>query len=193
MWLPPSPEPRFRRDKYADYFYCLDRNANGRIDRNDLGHYASIVQERLNLPADSAELARLRAATQAMWACLTGSMDRRGEGDVRLDELVGFFVDVYNESLRRGELPRAARDHVLTTFAILDLDGDGKITEEEYRVYLEALGSHADPAAAWRKIDPDAAGHLSLEQIERLYREWVSAGDPNAGGNYLLTGRLPEE
>lgn len=193
MWWRPSPERRFRRDKYADYFYCLDRNGNGRIDRNDLGHYSSIVQERLRLPADSPELLRLRATTQAMWACLTGSMDQRGEGNVRLDELVGFFVDVHNESRAGDELPRAAQDHVLTTFAVLDLDGDGKISEAEYRIYLEALGSGADPKLAWARLEPDASGHLSMPQIEALYREWVSAGDPKARGNYLLTGRLPAE
>lgn len=193
MWWRPSPERRFRRDKYADYFYCLDQNGNGRIDRNNLAHYSSVVMEQLDLPPDSHQLARLRATTQAMWACLTGPMDERGEGSVRLDELVGFFVDVHNQSHGGGELPRAARDHVLTTFAVLDLDGDGRISQEEYGIYLAALGSDADAASAWARLDPDGAGQLSMEQIEVLYREWVSAGDPSAPGNYLLTGRLPQE
>ena len=193
MWWRPSPDKRFRRDKYADYFQCLDRNGNGRIDRNDLGHYASVMQERLELMADSEQISRLRATTQALWASLTGPMDARGEGSVRLDEMVGFFVAVHAESKDGGELPRAAKNHVLTTFAVLDLDGDGSIGADEYAAYLAALGSDADPSAAFAHLDPDGTGQLSMDTIEALYREWVSAGDPTAGGNYLLTGRLPPD
>lgn len=192
MWWRPSPERRFRRDKYADYFQCLDRNGNGRIDRNDLGHYASAVQEQLRLPGDSPELSRLRATTQALWASITGPMDGRGEGSVRFDELVGFFVDVHEHAQEGGELPRAAQDHVLATFAVLDRDGDGFIDADDYAVYLAAIGSDADAAEAFAHLDAEGAGRLSMDAIERRYREWVSAGDPAVGGNYLLTGRLPE-
>ncbi len=192
MWWRPSPAKRFRRDKYADYFQCLDRNGNGRIDRSDLGHYASVVKERLRLTSDSKDLARLRATTQAMWAALTGSMDEQGVGSVRLDELVGFFVSVHDQMQGGGELPRAAHDHVLVTFAVLDLNGDGAITAEEYAVYLSAIGSDADPAAAFAHLDLEGSGRVSMETIEARYREWVCAGDPSAHGNFLLTGRLPE-
>ncbi|MCB9596741.1 MAG: hypothetical protein H6719_28725 [Sandaracinaceae bacterium] len=192
MWWRPSPERRFRRDKYADYFQCLDRNGNGRIDRNDFGHYASVVQERLRLPSDSPKLARLRATTQALWASITGPMDGRGEGSVRFDELVGFFVDVHEQSQDGGELPRAAQDHVLATFAVLDMDGDGFIDVQDYDIYLSAIGSDSDANDAFAHLDPDGAGRLSMEALEKRYREWVSAGDPAVGGNYLLTGRLPD-
>ena len=192
MWWRPSPERRFRRDKYADYFQHLDRNEDGRIDRNDFGHYASVVKERLGLPADSPKLARLRATTQALWASLTGPADGRGGGSVRFDELVGFFVWVHEECQDGGELPRAAQDHVIATFAVLDMDGDGFIDVEDYGVYLAAIGADADPAEAFAHLDPDGAGRLSMTDIEKRYREWISAGDPAVGGNYLLTGRLPE-
>jgi len=192
MWWRPSPARRFRRDKYADYFQCLDRNGNGRIDRNDFGHYASAMMERLRLPNDSQQLLKLRASTQAMWAALTGSMDEQGTGSVRLDELVGFFVAVHEQMQDGGELPQAAHDHILVTFAVLDLDGDGLIQPTEYAAYLAAIGSDADPAAAFAHLDSDGAGSVSMQTIEERYREWVCAGEPSAHGNYLLTGRLPE-
>lgn len=192
MWWRPSPERRFRRDKYADYFQHLDRNDNGRIDRNDLGHYASAVKERLSLPGDSPRLSRLRATTQALWASITGPMDGRGEGSVRLDEMVGFFVAVHEQMHQGGELPRAAADHVLAAFAVLDLDDNGTIGPDEYATYLATIGSEADPAAAFARLDTEGAGTLSMDAIEKLYRQWVSAGTPDAPGNYLLTGQLPE-
>ncbi|MBX3273369.1 MAG: hypothetical protein KF729_24110 [Sandaracinaceae bacterium] len=192
MWWRPSPERRFRRDKYADYFQCIDRNGNGRIDRNDLGHYASVVKERLGLAGDSPELSRLRATTQALWASLTGPIEGSDADSVRFDELVGFFVELHERAQEDGALPRAARDHVLATFAVLDRDGDGLIDVDDYGVYLAAIGSDADPREAFAHLDPEGAGRLSMQTIEQRYREWVSAGDPAVGGNYLLTGRLPE-
>ncbi|HJL16460.1 MAG TPA: EF-hand domain-containing protein [Sandaracinaceae bacterium LLY-WYZ-13_1] len=201
MWWQPSPETRFRREKYADYFNCLDRNGNGVIDRNDFGAYASLVQERLRLPKDAPELSRLRATTQALWASLRGRPElddeddaearapRREADSLRLDELVGFFVWI--ESHAEGELPRAARDHVLATFSVLDMDGDGSIGPEDYAVYLYAIGSEADPAAAFARLDEDGDGAISLAQIEALYHDWICAGTPEKAGNYLLTGQLP--
>ena len=192
MWWRPSPAKRFRRDKYADYFLCLDRNGNGRVDRSDLGHYASVVRERLRLDPDAPKLVRLRATTQALWAALTGPVVGAGTASVRLDELVGFFVSVCEQTQHGGQLPRSARDHILVTFAVLDFDGDGYISEAEYALYLTAIGSDADSGAAFRHLDPDGAGRISLETIEARYREWICAGEPSAHGNYLLTGRLPE-
>ena len=107
--------------------------------------------------------------------------------------MVGFFVSAYDAAQQDGELPRAAQDHVLTTFEVLDLDGDGEISCEEYAIYLAAIGSDADPVAAFRRLDVEGRGALSLRSIEGLYGEWVSAGEPERRGNYLLTGRLPPE
>lgn len=200
MQWSPSSEKRFRREKYADYFRCLDRNGNGVIDRNDLGAYASLVQERLRLPKDAPELSRLRATTQAVWASLNEPQDeedetttpRRDATQVQLDELVEFFVRLESETTESGELPRAASNHVLAAFCVLDMDGDGFIGVEDYEVYLYAAGSEADARAAFERLDANGDGKISLEQIETLYRDWLCAGSPDAPGNYLLTGQLPE-
>ena len=86
MWWQPSPEKRFRRDKYADYFQCLDRNDNGVLDRSDFGAYAGAIAEILRLDAEDPSLSRLHEATRALWSTLAGTMDEDGDGPDELPE-----------------------------------------------------------------------------------------------------------
>ena len=161
MWWRPSPENRFRRGKYMDWFACLDRDGNGVIDHGDLQSYGRRITEALSIDGDAMSMARLRAATSMLWTSLIGSMDESGEGTIQLDELVGAMITAEGQLRSRGEIPEWAKDYAMCLFRVLDVDGTETISLEEYRAYLAAIGSDADAA--------DAEGHLRDGVRDRLH------------------------
>lgn len=191
MWWRPSPSNRFRRDKFADYFRLLDRNRNGIIDLRDFKVYAAQVQRALDLADDHPDLARLANAKDELWTAVSAVMDEAGDGSVRQDELVGTFANLEYE-LRGGRpIPRWALHHIRSVFGVLDLDQSGGIDEHEYAIYLRAMGSDANAGNAFDRLGPASDGTLHLDRVEVLYREWITAGEVEAAGNVLMTGRLP--
>lgn len=191
MWWRPSPTNRFRRDKFADYFRLLDRNRNGIIDLRDFKVYAIEVQKALDLPGDHPHLARLNEAKQDLWTAVSAVMDEAGDGSVRKDELVGTFANLEYQLRGGAAVPRWALQHIQSVFGVLDLDQSGGIDEHEYAIYLRAMGSDAHAGNAFDRLGPDSDGTLRLDRVEVLYREWITAGDAEAPGNVLMTGRIP--
>jgi Ca2+-binding EF-hand superfamily protein len=66
-----------------------------------------------------------------------------------------------------------------TTFALIDVDGDGLITASELKNLLEALGGDVSDESAQRAIetlDTDGDGKVSLEELTAYLK------DPNTGG-----------
>ena len=191
MWWRPSPENRFRRGKYMDWFACLDRDGNGVIDHGDLQSYGRRITEALSIDGDAMSMARLRAATSMLWTSLIGSMDESGEGTIQLDELVGAMITAEGQLRSRGEIPEWAKDYAMCLFRVLDVDGTETISLEEYRAYLAAIGSDADAADAFATLDTNGDGVLSLDEIEAHFATWLGSGQPEEPGNVLMTGRLP--
>jgi len=191
MWWRPSPENRFRRGKYMDWFACLDRDGNGVLDHGDFESYGGRIAEQLPTEGDAMSMARLKVASSMLWTSLLGSMDESGEGTIQLDELVGAMITAEGQLRSRGVIPQWARDYVMCLFRVLDVDGTETISLQEYAAYLGAIGSDADAAKAFEILDTNGDGALSLDEIEAHFATWLSSGDPNEPGNVLMTGRLP--
>lgn len=69
--------------------------------------------------------------------------------------------------------------------SVLDADGDGRISAEEY---VQGTTGYMDPATArevFARMDADGDGHLSQQELSRLVDEWLRSDDPDAPGNML--------
>lgn len=62
------------------------------------------------------------------------------------------------------------------TFAVVDADGDGQITAQEFQQLMQALGeelSDEGAAMAIQKMDSDGDGRISLEE----FAEYMTANN----------------
>jgi Ca2+-binding EF-hand superfamily protein len=70
-------------------------------------------------------------------------------------------------------------DDYSTTFALIDMDGDGLITATELQEMLTALGGDVTETSAARAVevmDTDGDGKVSLEELTAYLK------DPDTGG-----------
>lgn len=190
MFYAYRPEDSFRRAKAIDYFRCLDRNGNGRLERDDLLVVVARIQELApqHLVADADAL---QGAWTGLWDHLVALMDTDEDGVISEEEFTRFFHKASATALKAAEVPEWAVAHVHATLAALDLDGDGSVSLEEYTTYLRAIGSDAEPGHAFERCDSNGDGRLDLGELSSLFGEWLTAGKPGGAGNLLVTGRLP--
>lgn len=186
-----SKADRFRKAKYTDLFVGLDRDRNGCVESGDLLHAAHALATACDLPPDSAAARQIHAALRDLWDAWSGVMDEDVDGVIRLDEFVGYHATLAGRLHGGGAMPHWATGAFHTLFSALDLDGDGRISRAEYAAWLGALGSSADAAIAFEALDLDGDGVIAVDELDALYAAWVTAGEPGAPGNLLMTGRLP--
>lgn len=190
-WFRPSRARRFRAAKYDAWFRGMDRDRDGSITLDDLHDAADRLREHHGWPEDHPAHQHVRAAGEALWATIVGEADRSRDADVRRDEFAAFLGWATEEHGRTGELPESARLWVPRLFEMLDVDGSGRITEEEYGLFLQVMGAEGDAAAAFATLDLDGDGSIDLREVERLFEQWVISGEPGQPGNVLMTGREP--
>ena len=71
--------------------------------------------------------------------------------------------------------------------------GDGRVSLEEYREYLIAIGSELHAETAFEFLDTDASGYLELSEMQNLMVSYLTSDSPEAIGNRLLTGGWYEQ
>lgn len=180
--------PPALRARITDWFELLDANDNGLFEHSDLEEVARRVIARGAWSTDDPATERLRATHDALWEELWVHMDENRDGRVSREEFVSFWLAL-SAATRRAGLPVWTRRLIRSTFAAYDHDGDGVITEGEYGLYLRAIESAAHAPAAFARLDLDGNGHLDLDEVKVLFRQWLTDPSPEAPGAVLMTGR----
>lgn len=170
--------PSIQERKFRSLFNHLDADKNGVLSWNDCMQPAERARMELGWASDDS---RYRLVTTLMRACWDGVLkanDLNQNGTIQYKEYVSFLNKTAAEMAKTGNLPPWAL-----------LDGDG-ITPQEYAIYLRSIGSDADPKKAFAKLDINKNGKITIDELHKLLRQYLNSNDPDAPGNYLLTGKF---
>jgi uncharacterized protein (DUF1778 family) len=74
-------------------------------------------------------------------------------------------------------------------YAILSKEQFAVLTQTDYTLFLVAMGSDADPAAAFQRLDRDDDGVLILSDLSDLVAEFLTSSIADAAGNLLFLGK----
>ena len=159
-------------------FQHWDRDHNGYIERSDMEEAARRLGEAFGRAADSPEQLALTKSCRQFWQTLARHADVDLDGRISQDEYVtAFGSEVMVEPGTFESVYRALLGNVVK---LADANGDGKLNEEEYlRLMQNWYNAHeSDAAAAFRRLDRDGDGFLSLEEMVRSATDFFLSDDP---------------
>lgn len=180
---------RFQRSKVVQLFRMLDLTRDGHIEYADFVVHAENVKQAAGWDDDHPQAGRLLSSRRALWRKMHEAMDTNRDGEISLDEWLGFFSTL-NQQARSGPMPTWMVEMGTLFFRTLDLDEDEKVTNQEYGFYLQSIG--AEPGEdLFRAALREGRRALTESDFQRVVASWLLNQDPNAPVNYVLTGRFP--
>ena len=172
------------RKKFTHYFSILDRDGDGMLERSDFESIVGAVASARGLQEGSAEYGRLRDAVMDTWSHIEEFADPNGDGRATLDEWIQTLDDTINNE---DKYERYVTPFATGVFEMLDTDNDDEVGPDEYRQFFSIFGVSTDASdEAFRRLDTNGDGRLTKSELLERVREFHTADDPNAPGNYLF-------
>jgi Ca2+-binding EF-hand superfamily protein len=159
-------------------FQHWDRDHNGYIERSDLEESARRVGEAFGQAVDSTEQHTLNESCRQLWRVLAGHADVDLDGRISQDEYIAAFSSAVMAEPNAFDLVyRTLLEDVVN---LADANGDGRLNEEEYLRLLQSWydADESDATAAFRRLDRDDDGYLTLDEMVRSATEFYLSDDP---------------
>jgi Ca2+-binding EF-hand superfamily protein len=172
---------KFQKLKLPKLFALHDLNRDGIISRADFEEYARRIARTRGWGPDSAEYNALLGRFLNFWNGLEQIAESRGSLNVTLTEWYAYWDRILGTP---GMYELIAAPIGRMVFTMLDHDGDGSVTGDEYAVVYKHGGLDPDEApAAFTRLDLDHDGRLSVAEVMTLLDQFFRSEDPAEPGN----------
>ncbi|MDQ1357821.1 MAG: hypothetical protein QOG44_2194, partial [Acidimicrobiaceae bacterium] len=185
----------FVKRKLAMAYYRFDFDYDGVVSQGDFERLGVTVATMRGLEPGSPEADQIVDAHKGWWDAYFKGGDADGDGQVTLEEYLA-FIDAWVGS-DPDAIAHAIEGNELV-FDTIDLNGDRKLTFEEFSLYLMAYGLAEDDAStAFEHIDLDGDGFISRTEFAKSITEYyISEERPSPsewfyGGHYRPPGIRP--
>ena len=174
----------FQQRKLVRMFDVMDVNGDGFIQRVDFVHRVNALARLRGWHGTSATYERHMRTALEEWQAICESADVDENARISQEEFIRYLGTFLDD---REAIRAYARGDVQLMFDAMDADGDGKITVEEYRTYLEVCGLDASAADAFfAHADLDENGLVTRTEMAHAVEEYLVSDDPASGGNFLF-------
>lgn len=177
--------------------YMYDIDNNGYLDKNDFECLAlrnTLIEGRGNW--DDAAYANNQKIMGDLWNEIANLADFNKDGQVTVEE---FKQAIQKNCQGKGyaDFPAAFKSFIATAFKTIDVNGDGIVGVDEYR--LDAVSRSAfsnikeidDAFNALQSEEDKKVGGISLPRYQELYAQFISNQDEKCNAVYLF-GPLTE-
>lgn len=179
-----------QRRKLTHKFEIFDADGDGGVEASDFRAMIDRLARLRGWDEGSEPVERLRAEYAEFWKALVSMAEPADPDRIELDDWLAYY-----EAALDFEREMAGPDHVTCTprstmglvFDVLDRDGDGEISREEYRQFCRAhrIDLPAD-GDVFARLDRDGDGRLTRSEMLDLVTEFYFSDDPEAPGNRLF-------
>jgi len=179
------------RVKYiVRYMYDIDNN--GLLDKNDFDCLAvrvTLIEARGEFPAE--KFAENQKVMANLWCELAELADFNKDGEVDVEEFKA-AVQTHCKGKKFDAFPNAFKAFICNQFKTVDVNGDGVVGVDEYRLDCITRSAFADVKEiddAFAKLCNDAdkkAGGIDKARYQELYAEFVSNPDESCNACYLF-------
>lgn len=183
-----------QKDKLMHMFELLDVDGNGVLEYDDFRMVVDTMAEERGLDKSSRRYLSLVASNKRLWKMFSRSLDANNDGSISLAEWLAFHIKAFiSDPLENGVDPEfsAALDSTARFFLeLLDSDGDGVVTVDDYIMFCGAYNVGENEARiGFEMFDRDGNGQLSQDEVVKMVKEFYLSDDPEALGN-LFFGSL---
>ncbi len=168
--------------KYQRLFDLHDTNHDGVLEAADLVGIADKLAALKGLPAESTEAEALRAAFRAEWDEIELAADTNKDKVVSRAEWLAYMAKVVGDDAEYERRIVPVADMII---ALVDDDGDGKVTAANWGVFFATYGIDTPPEETFERIDTTGEGKLDRARILTALHEYFYASDPSLPGNWF--------
>lgn len=175
-----------QKKKQTHYFNLVDIDNNGFIEKDDWKKIGDNLAAMRNIEEGSDLYNGLQEGLGTIWTNLQEHADANSDGKVSLEEWLSFedekvincdedWYDSYVNNIVRG------------LFTVLDEDGNGVISQDEYiNLMVSFHVSPSDARDAFKKLDSDGSGTIDEAELIQAVRQFHRSDEPGKPGNYLF-------
>ncbi|GAA4916692.1 EF-hand domain-containing protein [Streptomonospora salina] len=156
------------RERLNERFVHWDNNGDGTIDRSDFEAEAREIMRNLGEDETSPRGRAVYDAYTQMWDFLAS---KAGRSSLNAEE----FAEVAEaEIISQGDagFSRVLRPTIHAIVDLLDTDGDGRVSPDEFKRWLDAVGVSEDYDDIFATIDTNGNGYLSIEELMVAVRDY---------------------
>ncbi|MEU7719386.1 EF-hand domain-containing protein [Streptomyces tibetensis] len=174
--------------KYGRWFRGADVDGDGFITQQDVRMMSERYIAARRTAPDSTTARRLTAGMDEFWTNVIAPLDRDGDGKVDLREMVEGFKQALTDP---AQYPQQIEPVTNCFFDLVDLDGNGKIEQDEFQLMFNSVSGapREDCAEVFAALDRDGSGALDRAEFHQAVSEFFYGNDPEAPANHLF-GRI---
>lgn len=166
--------------KWTRLFQIYDADGNGVVEKADFETIFQTLAQAKKLEVDTPKYDQLHDKFMEDWEHLQKDADTDNDGQVSLEEWLAHGDRRINDE----SMYQTVVDLANQVFELLDLDGNGVITVDEYKTILVSWRVSEEFAEEiFPKLDLNSDGHISKEELVELVRQFHTSDDPDAPGN----------
>ncbi len=173
-----------QKKKLTYYFHTFDADKNGTLEKSDFDKIVSGVAEAYNITQDSETYSYISSTYGKRWEALAKEADTNGDNKVSLDEWLSYQDKLVNDPKSDFLWLKIAS----MFFDIQDVDKDGSVSLEEYKVMykIHGIGDDSLAAAIFTKLDFDGDGKIMKNDYLNLVADFYLSDNPQAPGNLFF-------
>ena len=166
-------------------FNVYDSDDSGTITLNDaeysLGRLAALRGYKKGTP----EYESFRKSFLIYWNDLLKSIDADEDSEITTKEWLNYHENLLTDESKAMQVILPS---VYAMFDVIDIDGNGIISLDEYKNFMRAFGVLEKWIGdeVFRKIDLNKDNTISKQEFGDLVRELYFNPDPTCPGNYLF-------
>ena len=169
--------------KWTRLFQVYDADSNGVVEREDFEAIFQNVATARKLTPGSPQYETIHAKFMEDWTHLQKDADRNNNGRIELSE----WLEHGDRRINSQQMYQTVIDIANQIFELLDLNGDGTISLEEYKIIYQGWRLPSNLAEEiFPKLDLNGDGVISQDEFVELVRQFHMSNDPDAPGNLFF-------
>ena len=174
----------FQKRKLTRYFNCIDQQGKGYVTKEDVIAIAERLAAARGIDRQSEIYEMIEEGILAIWDNARIYGMSQSPNRITLSDWLTHEDAILNmEELVEGYMRRISRD----VFDLMDVEGKGYITIDQYCELMEAFGVEAGTTAwSFKMLDERSSGRISRHEFVLRVEEFHLSEDRDAPGNYLF-------